>query len=400
MEPEGSGTNETSAPEAADTGGAREALIRWRCRSTRALLVLAIAAITLLSVEGFASLLFLAAETKAQPIRAERVHTEFDPLLGWINRPNVCVRDLYGPGKDLRTNSQRFRNDRDFPPAVPPGRRRWICCGDSFTLGYGVDGEHSWSAVLGARLPRVECVNMGQGGYGVDQAFLWYQRDGMKLEHQVLVFAFISWDFYRMVGADGDDYPRPSLEVVDGQIIVTNTPLVKPSFMARRLPRYRRAIRELRASWLVRQCLTERAPDSPASPVHTRSRYLEELTAAIFSTLHGFSQKSGRTVLLVHLPTEKDHAPAGPDRLRAFLRALARSHGWFYLDLIDDFRRVPPRSVRTLFIQDDLPGFIASRGHYTEEGNRYIAELILKRIASDPSLARAVGLAPEAGTRP
>lgn len=385
MDLERTDTADTSAP-AVEKGSGRRA----RCK--RVLLVLAIATVTLLSVEGMASIAFFVAELRSQQIRAERLHTEHDPVLGWVNKPNVHIPDLYGPGKHFTTNSQRFRNGQDFPIAVPAGRRRWICCGDSFTLGYGVASDHSWCAVLSELLPNVECVNMGQGGYGVDQAFLWYLRDGAKLEHQVLVFAFISWDFYRMAGADGDDYPRPSLQAVDGKLTVKNAPLPKPGFLARRMPRYRRAIRELRAAWLVRKCLEDKESGSSESPRHGRPQQLEELTAAIFSALHGFSEKNGRTVLLVHLPTEKDHAPRGPDGLRTFLRTLAKSHGWFYLDLIDDFRRVPRPSVRTLFIQDDLPGFLDSRGHYTEEGNRYIAELIVKRIASDPSIARAAGL--------
>jgi hypothetical protein len=43
---------------------------------------------------------------------------------------------------------------------------------------------------------------MGQGGHGVDQAYLWYKRDGVKLKHDFLLFAFITLDFQRMQQRD------------------------------------------------------------------------------------------------------------------------------------------------------------------------------------------------------
>ena len=257
MRPGPDGGRENRAPEAQsgtpEQGADRTVASRQRSRRLweKALTIVSVGALTLLSVEGLSSLTFVLGELKSCRIRAERIHTEHDPLLGWINKPNVDIRNIYGPGKHLRTNSQRFRNDVDFPTAVVPGRRRWICSGDSFTFGYGVGNAHCWCALLSARLPNVECVNMGQGGYGVDQAFLWYLRDGVKVEHDVLVFAFITGDFPRMVEVDPTGYPRPLLDIVNRQIVTKNVPVPQPSFMARRLPRYLGALRKLRTQILT-----------------------------------------------------------------------------------------------------------------------------------------------------
>jgi hypothetical protein len=43
---------------------------------------------------------------------AERLHTKYDSVLGWVNEKNVDIKDMYGPGIYLRTNSQGFRNKR------------------------------------------------------------------------------------------------------------------------------------------------------------------------------------------------------------------------------------------------------------------------------------------------
>ena len=136
----------------------------------------------LIILEGGASFYFAYKSVRQginkEPFLAERLHTEYDPLLGWINKPNISIDHMYGPNVYLKTNGQRFRNKDDFTVRVPERKIRVICSGDSFTLGYGVDNEHTWCNLLERIDPRIQSVNMGQGGYGVGQAYLWYKREG------------------------------------------------------------------------------------------------------------------------------------------------------------------------------------------------------------------------------
>ena len=62
--------------------------------------------------------------------RATRKHTQYDPLLGWINLPSFRADAISGPGTDRQPNSPAVRNDQDFPAEVPPERIRVICSGD------------------------------------------------------------------------------------------------------------------------------------------------------------------------------------------------------------------------------------------------------------------------------
>src|SRR5574340_918348 len=152
----------------------------------------------LVAVEGLTSMFLLVYDVVTTPLLAELNHTQYDPDLGWVNIPNLHVTNLYGPNTYLKTNEQGFRNDRAFDIAVPKGKFRILCSGDSFTLGWGVDNDHAWCERLKSFNPRLETVNMGQGGYGVDQAYLWYKRDGSKFQHQIQLLAFITEDFLRM----------------------------------------------------------------------------------------------------------------------------------------------------------------------------------------------------------
>src|SRR5262245_36434568 len=109
---------------------------------------LAIFGLLLVIVEGLASYGLFIRFVMMTNIVAERRHTKYDPELGWVNEPNVDIPDMYGPGIYLRTNGQGFRNNHSVSPAVPAKKARIICSGDSFTLGYGVDNDHTWCSRL------------------------------------------------------------------------------------------------------------------------------------------------------------------------------------------------------------------------------------------------------------
>src|SRR5262249_57725400 len=97
---------------------------------------------------------------------------QYDPDLGWVTAPQKDLPDLDGPGMSVRTNAQGFRNTHAISLAVPAGKVRLLCSGDSFTFGYSVGNEHTWCQRLEALDPRFETVNLGVNGYGVDQAYL------------------------------------------------------------------------------------------------------------------------------------------------------------------------------------------------------------------------------------
>src|SRR5580700_6659920 len=64
--------------------------------------------------EGAASTYYAFRTAFAEPPVAESLYTQYDPELGWVSLPNVYHPNMYGPGKFLKTNSQRFRNTVDF----------------------------------------------------------------------------------------------------------------------------------------------------------------------------------------------------------------------------------------------------------------------------------------------
>ncbi len=343
--------------------------------------------VLVLLAEGAASIYYAFRAAFATPAVAESLYTEYDPDLGWVNLPNVYLPNMYGPGKLLRTNSQRFRNDHDFTKTVPPDKARIICSGDSFTLGFGVDNEHTWPQQLAARNPNLETVNMGQGGYGADQAYLWYKRDGAVLDHDIQIFAIISPDVYRMQHSSFNGYGKPVLTVDNDHVVATNVPVPRTmEVWSPRLVRAESALSNLSVTRALKSVFKFRA----AAPLMDSKERNEE-TAWILSTmldnLAAMNHAQNSVLVLAYLPTREELSGEAGASWRAFLANYANRNRLLYLDLFDDFRALPPAQLDRLFINRAAVNFPGAAGHYTEAGNEFVAGLIYHRLLENPETA-------------
>lgn len=340
-------------------------------KAARIVLINIVVLVLLLALaEGGASLLYVVNEIRHTGGRAEQYHTTYDATLGWINRPNVRLPDFYGPGAYMRTNSLGFRNDRDFTPTVAPGMTRIICSGDSFTLGFGVANDQTWCQRLAALDPRLETVNMGQGGYGADQAYLWYMRDGVRLQHHLHLFAFITDDFIRMQSDRFVGYGKPVLGFRNDSLVVRNQPVPRTSSFTRWLAiQQTHALRNLNSLRLVREVFhldgDRAAANDSATTRRVVSRVFEELARA--------NREKGSRLVLVYLPTAPDYRiNEGTASWRRFVQAEASRQGILFVDVVEAMRRVPPTEVDRLF---------APNTHYSPAGNEFVAQTLYRALA-------------------
>lgn len=330
--------------------------------------------------EGLSSLILVAQHATLTPPVAERQHTRYDADLGWVSAPNVNLPDMYGPGIGLQTNSQGFRSDHPFDAAVPAGQQRIICSGDSFTLGYGVDNYNNWCALLDSINPAWQTVNMGQGGYGIDQAYLWYKRDGVALDHNIHLFTFITNDFERMQQPEFLGYGKPLLRLRDGALEVTNVPVPRRAFYAPWLTQNSGLLSQLKIVQLMTQHF--QPANSVAAPPPAGSEP-QQIVAKIIEDLQRLNQQEGSTLILVYLPTRGDYDPATAattDRWRQTIAQIAAEHNILFFDLVEDFRRLPADSLYLLFIPEDNAYFPAAAGHYSVRGNEFIAQTLYDRL--------------------
>ncbi len=310
-------------------------------------LVLGVLLLALL--EGLAGLALFTREVwRGGRIIAERRHTRYDELLGWANIPGKRIPDMYGPGAALTINAQGFRGVRAYAVEVPPGKTRVICSGDSFTMGYGVGDGMTWPARMEQLAPWLETVNMGQGGYGLDQMFLWYRRDGLRLDHQVHIFAFISGDIGRMAAGDFYGYGKPHLVVEGGRLEVDNYPVPRRLFSTGRILELREAAGVLHlAGWLKKARSGSAGGQSAADTALSSDKMwvVLGLIPAILKELHRLDAARGCRLIAVYLPAEADRNPGPADAIRRRLVGDISLMGIPVIDLIEDFRGLPADAV-------------------------------------------------------
>ena len=141
----------------------------------------------------------------------------FDPFLGWVPSADQVRRDA---GVVYRNNHQTLRADREYDQTPPIGLWRIAAFGDSFTYCAEVTQADCWTHQLERAWPQTEILNFGVVGYGPDQAWLRYQRDGRPYSPCAVLIGYFSEDIDRVVNRF-----RPFIDPNDSVV------LSKPRFL-------------------------------------------------------------------------------------------------------------------------------------------------------------------------
>jgi hypothetical protein len=124
------------------------------------------------------------------------VSLRFDADLGWIPTPARARRD---DGLLFRNNRQALRADREYDLTSAPRVQRIAAFGDSFTYCAEVTQDDCWVARLEREWSGTEVMNFGVIGYGPDQAWLRYQRDGRPFHPCAVLIGYYVEDIDRVV---------------------------------------------------------------------------------------------------------------------------------------------------------------------------------------------------------
>jgi hypothetical protein len=134
--------------------------------------------------------------SRIRQIKGGDTFITYDADLGWTLTPSRTRRS---DGAIFRINSQSLRADRDYPLQAPSGTHRITAVGDSFTHCSEVTQEDCWTAQLEDLLPDTEVLNFGVPGYGPDQTWLRYQRDGRPFGGCTVLIGYFVGDIERTV---------------------------------------------------------------------------------------------------------------------------------------------------------------------------------------------------------
>jgi len=331
----------------------------------------------LLILEGLSSALLLPMEYsdwasgKKSRVVAEDKHVQYDADLGWSHIPGTKIKNMYGEGRDLTINARGFRDHREIVD-LKEDEYRLIFLGDSFTLGFGVGDQHTIGMQLEGLGRGVRTLNLGQGGYGIDQAFLWYKRDASDIETDWVIFQFIGPDFLRTAqDRFVSGYHKPLFVVEDGALTLTNVPvperlkpgseLIHPGAKARYF-RSKIALTRLLDRMLGRQAGEQSAlKDQYARGV--------EISCLIFKEMQKISAAQNKKVLFVYIPTlwdfERRNSEIGQMCAEA-VDGFCRKNNLPFYNLLPE--------VAALAEDERIALYLGAENHLGEAGTRYVAE--------------------------
>jgi hypothetical protein len=282
----------------------------------------------------------------------------FDDRLGWTVGPSR--RDASG----LYFSSLEGLRSPQLGVSLAERRaqQRVALVGDSFTFGLELPWEDTWAAQLQAELGEdTQVLNFGVDGYGVDQAFLRYQRDARAWHPDVVVLGLVDHDFERTMGVYAFlTFPQSQLPfskprfVADDGLELLNTPVPAPAAIfgagsVRELPfieydrRYRSSDWQWRfyhASSAVRFLLS-RFPRWTAPGRWTSNEQLETVNRRLLRSFVDLAQREGSTPVLLYLPGPSRLQAASPAVEESLAERLARAEGLPIVDATPCLTEVP-----------------------------------------------------------
>lgn len=327
-------------------------------------------------------------------LRDQTGYMVWDPDLGWTNRPDSCTRD-----NRYCANRDSLRSDHNYTQKIPPGLLRVSLYGDSFIHGHDVDLRGSLAPqlekALAARGVAAEALNFGVGGYGIDQAYLRYSREGSKFDTSIIVeglqFENVARHLmvFRLIGYPQSKIPfsKPRFHFEGPSLLVANKPTISPERVPDALAHFDRSpLRRLeffytdkyqprwwRKSRLLSVIAESRRKHEDSVDVMRPDGEGIQLTLAILDRFKNDVGVTGKPFMLVYLPLKEN--------LAAQLRGEKDPWEPFVAMFRRDFQIVDP-TPRLLAIARKKGVEAVAPGHYSAEGNRAVAETLADAIAA------------------
>lgn len=329
-----------------------------------------------------------------------------DPDLGWRYRENY-------ESESQMINSQGARSSREYSSFIPEGVTRITVFGDSFAYGTEVSNSDAWSKKVEELNPTFEVLNFAVPGFGADQAYLRFRRDGKKFDSKYVVITFTPVNLQRLVNV----YRR---FISSGEI-----PLVKPRFVLneegdldllpvpyKSIEEYARLIEEPELIQMLGSRDQWYSPSVYENPLYDKSALVRlatnlgiilnrkffssdrllkidmfnrrvfntnstafKIQSKIFFEFNKYVKNDGSIPIVMFFPQRDDISNAlnGRPTIYSPLVDQLASRNINFLDTVQAFTELPGEII--------IDQLFAPGGHYGVESNQIIAEYFIKNIS-------------------
>lgn len=306
---------------------------------------------------------------------------EYEPLRGWHGTVSASFTFEDDPVRIEVVHNSRGYRDLERTEENPDGAVRILCCGDSFTWGWGVEQDSIYTRLLedafreDSRL--IEVMNVGICGQGTAQALVGLRDHGFDYRPAVVVYQAADNDIpgNLPLGGRGMWWKPYFVLEDDGALVLHDCPVPPLSFKeqvmheAVRRSRLAHLLRSRLRAYLSQRAWRERAdrPPAPAPGVD----YSFRLFCALVNLMNEeCAEHSAHLVVLIDFSFSDE-------RMEYWEERCGEVDAHFVFDYL--IRRQEVRST---------PAFIPGDGHWTTAGHRWIADYLYDVVLRD---ARAAG---------
>jgi len=338
-------------------------------------------------------------------LKGGKQYLAYDSDLGWVSNRNV-IGDLY------ESNSLGIRSDKEYNPhKIQTGFTRILAFGDSFTHSDDVTNIDAWTTILENTNNHLEVLNYGVPAYGVDQAYLRFQKESINVVANIVIIGMMSENvyrhintfrkFYQRVGGFPLGKPRFTEEDSSSIKLIPNwfstidkyhTLLTDTSSTLREVGKYdfyfnnkppedncflfKTPCSIQLISWLIRENIDRQQKD-PWSGFLRYDMKSEgpRLTAKITRSFARSVIEKGMHPILIIFPNKTDYIQYKITGIRNYESLLKSStdsgtEAWDAMEAFTEENKLLPYDAI----------FTKSSGHYNSEGNKRVAEWISKKL--------------------
>lgn len=278
-----------------------------------------------------------------------------DPIIGWVC--NNTTRLLKFSNKEYNNlnieydiNRQGFRYQYDFflNKIVDSNV---MMLGDSFLFGVYLKDNETIVANLNREFKnRLNFVNLGVPGYGIDQMYLTYIKFNEVIKPKIIILFYVDDDVYRTWEAFRitEGMNKPSFKFEDDKLELRN--YEKPSVIEQILEKsYFLNVFYKRYSHLQSKNLTEK----------------------IFNELIEKTLKNNQKLLIIRCPTDYQLLNDNSFNNLSF-EELRKKQNVYYYEMFNDLKKLDNEKINKMYLKND--------GHLTPYGTQIVANYIYNKL--------------------
>ena len=332
-------------------------------------------------------------------------YIEVSPTLGWTLKKN-------GTSWLYQANSSGIRSDKEYEIKRSADILRISTFGDSFTHCDDVKNDETWQTIMETSDRKLEVINFGVPGFGLDQAYLRYLEDGRQYKSDIALIGFMTENIYRNVNtfrpfcfpATGLPIAKPRFSISGEKLALIPNPMQSlddykmflhnpRKFLSRAgaedyyyQKRYKSGLFDwsptVRISSIFFNTIKPVKDDIVVDGFYSETSEAFRVTKAIFSSFYNAVKKDQAMPIIVIFPNRNDIDRYSRQKQKRYSPILSyfNSKGYAYIDLADTFQAAMAEHK----IQD------LCAGHYSPLANRLVAETLL-RYKNENNLNRLAG---------